>query len=138
MKTSKLALTGLILPALVAAASIPPAYAQESGPAALAALDKDKDGTLDWSEVSAAAAARFRAADADHDGTLDAKEAAKLGIGATLLRKFDADKDGTLDQTEYLALVRERFDRADDDHDGALDAGDLSSRAGRALLRVIQ
>ncbi len=132
------ALAGLFLPALLAAAAMAPAQAQTSGPAAVAALDTDHDGTLDWAEVSAAAVARFNAADPDHDGTLDAKEAAKLGISAKLLRKSDPDKDGTLDQAEYLALVKERFARADKDHDGTLDAAELSSGAGRALLRLIR
>jgi Ca2+-binding EF-hand superfamily protein len=139
MKPYTLALAGLVLPALLAAAPIPPAHAQKAGPTAvLAALDTDKDGTLDWSEVSKAATARFKAADPDNDGTLDAAEAAKLGISARLLRKSDPDKDGTLDQTEFLALVKQRFERADKDHDGTLDAAELSSRPGRALLRLIQ
>jgi hypothetical protein len=139
MKTYTRALAGLILPALFAAAPIPAAHAQKAGPtAAIAALDTDKDGTLDWSEVSAAAIARFKAADADNDGTLDAAEAKQLGVGARRLRKFDTDKDGTLDQAEYLALVKEQFTRVDKDHDGTLDSAELSSRSGRALLRMIQ
>jgi Ca2+-binding EF-hand superfamily protein len=139
MKTYTRALAGLILPALLAAAPVPPAHAQKASPTAvLTALDTDKDGTLDWSEVSKAATARFQAANPDNDGTLDAAEASKLGIGARLLHKFDTDKDGTLDQTEYLALVKDRFARADKDHDGTLDAAELSSRAGRSLLRLIQ
>jgi EF hand len=98
MKTYTRALAGPILPAPFAAAPIPAAHGQKSGPtAAIAALDTDKDETLDWSEVSAAAIAWFKAADADNDGTLDAGEAKQLGVGARQLRKSDTDKDGTLD-----------------------------------------
>jgi hypothetical protein len=41
---------------------------------ALAALDKDNDGTLDLAEVKAAAAGVFDKLDKDSDATLDRKE----------------------------------------------------------------
>jgi Ca2+-binding EF-hand superfamily protein len=50
----------------------------------------------------------------------------------------DPDKDGTLTKDEYLAVVEQRFKAADPDNDGTLDAKELSSRAGRALLRLLQ
>jgi Ca2+-binding EF-hand superfamily protein len=50
----------------------------------------------------------------------------------------DPDNDGTLTKDEYLAVVEQRFKAADPDNDGTLDAKELSSRAGRALLRLLQ
>ena len=125
----------------VAVAVAPSSYAQNAptGPAAaLSAFDTDKDGTLSWDEVRVAAQAKFAAADTDHDFTLDAKEAAKLGITKSMLKKADSDKDGTLSQDEYLAIVKQRFDAADKDHDGTLTLKELSSHRGRELLRLVQ
>ena len=48
------------------------------------------------------------------------------------------DKDGTVSKDEYLKLVEERFKAADRDNDGTLDDNELRSRAGRALLRLLQ
>ncbi len=99
--------------------------------------DSDHDGTLSLDEVKKAADARFEALDRNHDGTLDRKE---LG-GAVTAKEFakaDIDKDRTLDKKEYEAIVEKRFRAADRDHDGTLDKKELSSRAGKALLRLLQ
>jgi hypothetical protein len=37
-----------------------------------------------------------------------------------------------------LAVVEQRFKAADPDNDGTLDAKELSTPAGRALLRLLQ
>jgi hypothetical protein len=50
----------------------------------------------------------------------------------------DPDKDGTLTKYEYLAVVEQRFKAADPDNDGTLNAKELRTRAGRALLRLLQ
>ncbi|HKG00300.1 MAG TPA: calcium-binding protein, partial [Xanthobacteraceae bacterium] len=50
----------------------------------------------------------------------------------------DADKSGTLSKNEYLMVVEKRFKAADPDNDGTLDEKELVSRAGRALLRLLQ
>ena len=50
-----------------------------------AAVDPDKDGTLDKNEYLAVVVQRFRAADSDNDGTLDNKEL-KSPAGRALLR----------------------------------------------------
>jgi hypothetical protein len=39
---------------------------------------------------------------------------------------------------EYLKVVEGRFKAADPDNDGTLDEKKLRSRAGRALLRLLQ
>jgi hypothetical protein len=52
-------------------ARVQPAHAAS---ASLAALDPDKDGTVDLAEAKAAGAKEFAKLDPDKDGTLDAKE----------------------------------------------------------------
>jgi hypothetical protein len=39
---------------------------------------------------------------------------------------------------EYLKVVESRFEAADPDNDGTLDEKELRSRAGQALLRLLQ
>jgi len=100
-------------------------------------FDADGDGTIDLAEAKKAASALFARLDRDHDGTLDKRELA----GRLSAREFaaaDPDHDGTLTQDEYLAVVEARFNAANSDNDGTLDAKELSSRAGRALLRLMR
>jgi len=54
------------------------------------------------------------------------------------MTKADGDKDKTLDKTEYEAVAAERFKAADPDKDGTIDKKELNSRAGKALLRMLQ
>ncbi|WP_407180532.1 EF-hand domain-containing protein [Bradyrhizobium sp. STM 3562] len=100
-------------------------------------FDTDNDGTLDLAETKKAASALFAKLDRDHDGTLDRRE---LGgrLSARELAAADPDHDGTLTLDEYLAVVEQRFNAADPDKDGTLDAKELKSRAGRALLRLLE
>jgi Ca2+-binding EF-hand superfamily protein len=104
---------------------------------AIKMFDTDADGTLDLAEVKKAAAALFAKLDPDHDGTLDKRELA----GRLSAREFaaaDPDHDGTLTLDEYLAVVEQRFNAANPDGDGTLDAKELSTPAGRALLRLLR
>jgi len=100
-------------------------------------LDTDADGTVDLTEAKKAAETLFDKLDHDHDGTLDAKEVrgrmAKGDFAAA-----DLDKDGTLSKDEYLALVEKRFKEADRDNDGTLTAAELRTKAGRALLKLLE
>jgi Ca2+-binding EF-hand superfamily protein len=104
---------------------------------AIAAFDKDNDGTLDLAEVKDAASALFDKLEKDKDGTLDAKEVGRR-IGKKEFKEADPDNDGTLTKDEYLALAVKLFNAADTDKDGTLDAKELGSKAGRALLRLIR
>jgi Ca2+-binding EF-hand superfamily protein len=111
-----------------------PAHAEKS---AIKALDTDNDGTLDLDEVTKAAQAVFDRLNKDQDDTLDIKE---LG-GRVKGKEFaaaDPDNDKTLSKEEYLAVVTKLFKQADTEGDGKLDAKELSSKAGRALLRLIR
>jgi Ca2+-binding EF-hand superfamily protein len=100
-------------------------------------FDTDNDGTLDLAEVKKAASALFAKLDRDHDGTLDKRELAGR-LNARELAAADPDHDGTLTQDEYLAVVEQRFNAANPDHDGTLDAKELSTPAGKALLRLMK
>jgi Ca2+-binding EF-hand superfamily protein len=115
----------------VAGRSLP---ALAAGPIRL--LDTDNDGTVDLAEAKKAAAL-FDKLDRDHDGTLEKRELA----GRLSAREFaaaDPDHDGTLTKDEYLAVVEQRFNAANPDKDGTLDAKELSSAAGKALLRLLR
>jgi Ca2+-binding EF-hand superfamily protein len=104
---------------------------------ATAAIDKNNDGTLDLVEVKNGAGSVFDKLEKDSDATLEAKE-----VGARISKKdlkaADLDNDGTLTVDEYLALVEKLFNPADTDKDGTIDAKELHSKAGHALLRLIQ
>ena len=111
-----------------------PAFAEGS---AIKALDADHDGTVDLDEATKAAEAVFDRLNKDQDDTLDRKE---LGarLSAQELAAADPDKDKTLSKEEYVALVAKLFKQADVDGDGKLEAKELNSKAGRALLRLLQ
>jgi len=100
-------------------------------------FDTDNDGTLDLAEVKKAASDLFAKLDRDHDGTLDKREL-KGRLSAKELAAADPDHDGTLTADEYLAVVEQRFNAADPDKDATLDAKELSSKAGKALLRLLK
>jgi Ca2+-binding EF-hand superfamily protein len=104
---------------------------------ALAAHDRDQDGTLDLAEAREAASALFDKLDADKDNTLDAKEL-KGRLTAGRVRANDPDHDGTLDKTEYLAIVEARFNAANSDKDGTIDCKEAGTKAGKVLLQVLR
>ncbi len=104
---------------------------------ALAAFDKDNDGTLDLAEVKDAAGSAFDKLDKDSDATLDRKEIGRRASKKDF-KEADPDRDGTLTKDEYLGLAEKLFDAADADKDGTLTAKELKSKAGRALVRLIQ
>jgi Ca2+-binding EF-hand superfamily protein len=114
-----------------------PAFGEGRRPSAIQKFDTDNDGTLDLDEVKKAGGALFDKLDRDHDGTLDKREL-RGRLSAKEFAAADPDKDGTLTKDEYLAVVEQRFKAADPDNDGTLDAKELSTRAGRALLRLLQ
>jgi len=111
----------------------PPPSPQE----ALAAIDGDKDGTIDENEAKAAAGALFDKLDADKDGTLDEKELQ----GHMTKRQFaeaDPDNDKTLTSDEYLVFVTKAFRAANRGGDRTVDADELGTPAGRALILLLR
>jgi len=126
---------------MVAALGLPPALAAaDSTPndesLVLSRIDPDHDGTVSLAEAKAAASAKFDALDTDKEGTLDASELTGI-LSSHEVKKADKDKDDTLDKAEFLALVEKMFKAADHDHDGALDAKELSTEQGRALVSLL-
>ena len=121
------------------AALIPAEAWAQSGSAksAVGKLDTDNDGTVDLAEAKKAGSALFDRLDRDKDGTLDGREL-RGRLSAKELAAADPDKDGTLTKDEYLAVVEQRFKAADPDNDGTLDARELRTKAGRALVRLLQ
>lgn len=128
--------TVLLCIACGASGGAPPA--SPSTDPTLLALDTDKDGTLDWSEVKAGASAKFDAIDVNHDGTLDEKDLAAANVDKAALEKADRDHNGALTKDEYLGLVQEAFKAADRDNDGTVSAGELQAKAGQTLRSLIQ
>ena len=104
---------------------------------AIKAFDKDNDGTLDLAEVKDAAGKMFGKLDKDKDGTLDPKEVGDR-VSKSDFKAADTDHDGTLTKDEYFTIVEKLFSAADVDKDGILSAKELHSKAGRALLRLMQ
>ena len=111
----------------------PPPSPQE----ALAAIDGDKDGTIDENEAKAAAGAAFDKLDVDKDGTLDEKEI-QGRLTSTQFREADPDHDNTLTRDEYLVFVRKAFRAANRDGDSTVDANELGTPAGRALILLLR
>jgi Ca2+-binding EF-hand superfamily protein len=133
LKTVTLAsLLAASIPSAMVVTSVSPAFAAS----ALAALDTDKDGTVDLAEAKAAASALFDKLDVDHDGTLDHKELGNR-VSAKDWAVADPDNDKTISKDEYLAYVEALFKRADPDNDGTLDAKELQTPAGRALSHLL-
>jgi hypothetical protein len=103
----------------------------------LKGLDLDRDGTVDLDEAIKAASAVCDMIDRDGDGRLTRHElSGRLSVRE--LRAADPDHDGTLSKAEYLALTTARFRAADADADGTLATGELRSKGGRALLRLLK
>ncbi len=98
-------------------------------------IDTDNDGTISLDEAKAAATAKFDALDTDKEGTLDASELTGI-IAKGTLTKADKDKDATLDKAEYVDFIAKKFVAADTDKDGTLDAKELSTEQGRALVAL--
>ncbi len=67
--------------------------------AVMSKIDTDNDGTISLDEAKAAAAKKFDALDTDKEGTLDASELTGI-LGNGMLAKADTDKDGTLEPKE--------------------------------------
>ena len=135
MTTRRTALAGF-LAAGAAAAGFVPALAAARRSRAMQLLDPDNDGTIDLEEAKKAASALFDRLDRNHNGVLNKRE---LG-GRVTPPEFaatDADKNGTLSKAEYLTIVEKRFKAANPDNDGTLDEKELTSRNGRALLRLL-
>ncbi len=121
---------------VVSAAAAPVDTTPEDQSSVMSRIDTDHDGSISLDEAKNAAVAKFDALDTDKEGTLDASELTGI-LARKDLTKADKDKDNTLDKAEFLALVEKRFAAADKDKDGTLDAKELSTEQGRALVALL-
>jgi hypothetical protein len=131
----------VLIPILIAGVLPAPAFAQaDKTPAdqslVMTKIDTDNDGTISLDEAKKAASTKFDALDTDKEGTLDATELTGI-VGKAAVAKADKDKDSTLDKAEYQALVAKAFAAADTDKDGKLDAKEVSSAQGRELVALL-
>jgi Ca2+-binding EF-hand superfamily protein len=135
MMTRRLALVGCLAVGATAGGLVA-AFAAPKRSRVMHQLDPDNDGTIDLEEAKKAASALFDRLDRNHNGVLNKRE---LG-GRITPQEFaatDVDKNGTLSKAEYLTIVEKRFKAANPDNDGTVDEKELTSRAGRALLRLL-
>ena len=120
---------------------------------AFVAVDGNKDGFMDKSEIEAAELkvmnarktavirqreALFRNLDANKDGNLTLQEfnakvaAAPLKANATpVLGRLDTNKDGKISLAENRAPSMAQFDRADTNKDGSLSVAEQRARVKR-------
>ena len=105
----------------------------------LVAMDPDNDGSLDLNEAKKAAEAVFDRVnkDKDKDATLDRREL-RGRLSAKEITGGDPDKDQTIDKAEYMAIVEARFKAANRDADNTIDCKELSSKKGKALMRLLK
>ncbi|GLK66405.1 hypothetical protein [Hansschlegelia plantiphila] len=122
--------------ALLAAAFAPTASYAATGAEVIAAIDGDKDGTLDIAEVINAGVKTFIAINPDGDTTLESGET-KGRLTAADWKRANRDGDQTLEMDEWLKILRARFTKADPDKDGTLDAKELDTKAGQAVILMI-
>ncbi|MHC4955203.1 MAG: hypothetical protein ACYTGZ_15220 [Planctomycetota bacterium] len=88
-------------------------------PASLLALDKNKDGKLERTELGGRERPRREAGE---------RPAGKEGdrVGAGLMGRFDTDGDGKLSKEEAPGPMKERFDEMDKNSDGFVDEKELA------------
>lgn len=130
----RLLLWGLLMAGFMAPSS---ALARGGWPASFAAIDRDRDGTIDLDEAKRAAERVFGRLDRHRAGKLSR---AQLGPGRMTVAQFswaDRDHDGTLTKDEYLALVEREFRAADRDRDGTVSRAEFNSREGLPLRRLL-
>jgi hypothetical protein len=130
----QLLLWGLLMAGFMAPSSALP---RGGGPGSFAAIDRDRDGTIDLNEAKRAAKRVFRGLDRRRAGQLSR---AQLGPGRLTVAQFswaDRDHDGTLTMDEYLALVEREFRAADRNRDGTVSRAEFHSRDGLPLRRLL-
>lgn len=128
-----------IVSAVALAALLPVAGQAVAGHSAkhvVAALDPDKDGSLDRREIYRGAIAKFKRLNTDNDRTLEPDETRGV-LDADAFKAANPDNDGTLSLGEYLRLTKKLFKAANTDGDRTIEADELQTPVGRVLRRVI-
>lgn len=128
----------LLLLGLASFVTVPAAFARGGGrPSSFAAIDRDRDGTIDLDEAKRAASLLFNHLDRHHTGTLSHAQLGRRRLTAEEFSWADRDHDGTLTKDEYLALVERQFRAADPDNDGTVSRAEFISRRGLPLRRLL-
>jgi hypothetical protein len=122
-----------IAAALLAA---PLASTATAGHGTIAALDPDKDGSLDKGEVLRGAKAKFKRLNTDGDRTLEMDELHGV-MSAAAFAAANPDNDGSLSLGEYLRFTKRVFKKANTDTDRTIEADELHHGHGRLLNRLI-
>lgn len=129
MKFLATAAAGIAVATLAAA----PALAQQGpgGGSRFDRADANKDGKLTRAEFDAARDKLFAAMDRNKDGFVDRTEV-RVFIMARLqerranrMRRLDPNNDGKITEAEFLARAKERFKRLDRNNDGALTPDEI-------------
>ncbi len=135
MRSIQLAMA-CIAGALFMAPAAAPALAGHSAKHTIAALDRDKDGSLDKGEVYRGAIANFKRLNTDKDRTLEPGEL-KGVLSARAFAAANPDNDGSISLGEYLRFTKKLFKATNTDTDHTIEADELNSRFGEVLASVI-
>jgi EF hand len=130
----QLLLWGLLIAGFMAPHS---ALARGGRPASFAAIDRNRDGTIDLYEAKRAAARLFGQLDRRRVGELSRAALGRRRLTVAQFSWADRDHDGTLTKGEYLALVAREFRAADVDRDGTVSRAEFKSRVGLPLRRLL-
>jgi Ca2+-binding EF-hand superfamily protein len=104
--------------------------------------DADKDGVVTLEEALALAEKRFAALDRNKDGTIDGGDGDALRSEMLdyrvkrFIHAFDGGAEGKVTRDQFLARAKERFARMDLDRDGTLSRDEMPGRhMGRGWRR---
>lgn len=106
-------------------------------------IDADKDGKVTRAEFDAARAARFAAIDANKDGALEVSElrAWKRTLPSRIrdarFKALDADADGKIGADEFVAQRKEAFARIDANKDGKVDKAEFDAAFEKIRERML-
>jgi Ca2+-binding EF-hand superfamily protein len=92
--------------------------------------DSNKNGIVEWSEYSRAAAYRFSRMDADGNDIISLQEMAdyqhkKVKHVKLIIKRWDTDRNNEISREEYLRPVREQFIHLDKDQNNTLSRQEL-------------
>jgi Ca2+-binding EF-hand superfamily protein len=134
-------LTAIACAAALVSACMPMRMQRPADPAKmLDAADANKDGVLTRAEFLAQREKAFAHLDRNGDGYIDKSDVSagfrprqnKDGQFQELVARFDVDGDGRVSKAEFVNGPSPLFDQADKDHDGELNPEELA--ALKALL----
>ena len=123
---------GLLLVGL----SLTAAAKEMTAKAFMKAVNRDADNTISKDELDAFAKKKFAELERDKDGTLDKTEL-KGRLSAAGMKAANTDKDETLDEAEFVGYADRLFDEANKKGDTTLDVQELRSPAGRKLRTLL-